>query len=228
VKSMNSMGNMTHTAAVRSDVESDDTFAKFGGRTARAVAFARENSFIPIDKVLSAVSSAVSEHSVMFVYNKPSVNHSSVPTSNLSRDILPQTFTIFDLTMNVVEDVDGLSVDATFNTRRFAPDFINRLAGSYLKFLLRLSQSGAEQTLRNLLKHSTSGVHDIEIISNTLLPDPLIRRSTLLHQAFEARAIESPSSVAIEYLSNGKRTLLCYGELNDKVNKVNSLKYSIC
>lgn len=145
---MNAIGNMTHTAAVRSDIEPGDTFATFGERTAQSVGFARENSFVPIDRVLSTISSAVSEHSVMFVYNRASASHGPTQISDLSRDILPQTFTMFDLTLNAVEEVSGLSIFATFNANKFVYGFMERLLESYLRFLTQLSREGTGQTLR--------------------------------------------------------------------------------
>ncbi|TAQ85239.1 hypothetical protein B7494_g6435 [Chlorociboria aeruginascens] len=110
VRSMNAIGNMTYTAAVSPDVEPGDTFVAFGERTANSVSFARENSFVPIDKILNTVSSAVTDHSVMFVYNKEGVSHGPTKYSDLSTDVLPQALTMFDITLNVTEDADQLAV----------------------------------------------------------------------------------------------------------------------
>jgi hypothetical protein len=210
---------MTSTAAVRSDAEPGDTFGAFGERTAQSVDFARENSVVPIDQVLGTISSAVSHHSVMFVYNRARTSHGATQISDLSRDILPQTRTMFDLTLNVMEEVGGLSIAATFNAQKFASGFMETLTESYLRFLTQLSQEGIGQTLRNLLSLSTIGLGEVEAFANIPILDPPIS-GALLHEAFEARSMEAPLSWAIDCLANGQRTVVSYAELNKRARRL--------
>ena len=95
---------------------------------------------MPVDKALGTISSTVSEHSVIFVYNKASAlgGHTpiTVSLSALSRDMLPQTFTMFDLLLTVIEGTNELEFSLTFNANKFAVDF---MAKSYQLFLERMS-----------------------------------------------------------------------------------------
>ena len=209
---------MTHTAAVKSDIKIGDTFATSCERTARSVVFAQENSSVPVDRALGTIFSTVSEHSVMFVYNKASALGSriSVSVSDLSRDMLPQTSIMFDLLLNVVEGTNGLEISLTFNANKFAVDFMDRLAESYQHFLERISQLCIEGTLRGPINFSTIGLEETEIFANVLTPNPPIS-GTLLHEAFETRAALAPSAIAIDSIVNRRRIEVSYAELNEKV-----------
>jgi len=110
----NTIGNMTHTAAVRTDISYDDTFSTLGRRVARAVATAPEASFVPVEKALSTVKSVLAEHSVMFVYNKLSMTIELSRGSDLSRDM-------FDLMLIVTEDTNGLPIGAHSTLKDLRP-----------------------------------------------------------------------------------------------------------
>lgn len=207
---------MTHTAAIKSDIEAGDTFATFSERTAQSVVFARENSFVPVDKALGTITSAVSEHSVMFIYNKANVNSSCISVSDLSRDMLPQTSTMFDLMLTVVEGSGGLEISATFNAKKFAVDFMEKLGESYLRLLERVSQKCTGKAVQELLGVSTIGREETEAFANLLKPEAPVD-STLLHEVFETRAALVPSAMAIDGIANGQRTVVSYAELNDRV-----------
>ena len=214
---MNSIGNMTYTVAVRSNIEAYDTFLAFGKRTAESVSFARENSVVTIDQILNTISSVVSDHSVMFVYNRESVSQDLTNFSDLSTEMLSQESTMFDITLNVTEDVGELSIFSTFDAKKFSSGFVEVLVESYLLFLTCLSREGTGQTLPDLLHLTINGSQNSNISTGNLRPNQQI--NTLLHEAFEARAIEAPLSVAIEYLANGQRTMVSYAELNNNVRR---------
>jgi non-ribosomal peptide synthetase component F len=66
-----------------------------------------------------------------------------------------------------------------------------------------------------MLSLSIAGFQQLELSMGVSRPEPLIS-GALLHDAFEARVVEAPSSVAIDYLTNGQRTAVSYAELNNK------------
>ncbi|KAG9230477.1 hypothetical protein BJ875DRAFT_546147 [Amylocarpus encephaloides] len=215
-KSLNTIGNMTNTVAIKSDVETEESFQALGAKTAKSINFARENSFVPIEKILGTISSAVAEHSVMFVYNKESSHPGITDFSDMSPILLPHTSTMFDLTLNVVEENDGLSIFVTFNAKRFASSIMEKLAESYLQMLTQIGRFGAGQTLQNILSCMVSDYQRPE------LPSPGLSTfgGILLHQRFETRAAEAPSSIAIDYATNGRHFMLSYSDLNHKADQI--------
>ncbi|KPM37546.1 Linear gramicidin synthase subunit B [Neonectria ditissima] len=218
VRTSKVIGNMTYTVALRSEVDfENDTFATFGQRTECFVAFARENSSVPVDKALGTISSAVREQSIMFVFSRAAVHDDHPQVSDVPSGVLPIPPTMFDLIVNVVERGNELSISAAYNSSRHHPSFIEGLTGSYRQCLEQLSQKGIEHQLRDLLRPSTDMLVDWEWIKNAAKPDSPTQRG-LLHEAFQARSMQCPSSVAIDMIAGGQRSLVSYEELNSRSN----------
>ncbi|KAM5357644.1 hypothetical protein ACJZ2D_016057 [Fusarium nematophilum] len=208
VRAPKTIGNMTYTAAIGSEVDfENDTFAAFGHRTESFVAFARKNSSVPVDKALGTISSTVREQSIMFVFSRAAV-HDDVPGG-----VLPLAPAMFDLTVNVVERGDELSISAAYNSSRYDSSFREGLTGSYRQSLEQLSQKGIEHRLRDVVGPSTDMLVDLEWIANAAKPESPTQRG-LLHEAFQAQSMQCPSSVAIGVIADGQRSLISYEELD--------------
>ncbi|KAL8913400.1 MAG: hypothetical protein Q9171_001779 [Xanthocarpia ochracea] len=131
----------------------------------------------------------------------------------MHQDMLPQTCTMFDLLLTVIEATDGLEFSLTFNANKFAIDFMEE---SYQSFLERLSRLGTERTLQELINLSTIGIEETEALANILTPkSPL--SSILLHEAFGTRAALAPATISIGGVINGQRIVVSCAEMNDKI-----------
>lgn len=64
------------------------------------------------------------DHSVMFVYNKESMSNGLTKFTDVSKDVLLQTSTMFDITLNVTEEAGGLSISAIFDAKKFSFSFM--------------------------------------------------------------------------------------------------------
>jgi hypothetical protein len=219
IYTVNAAGNFTHTAAVKSDLGLKDTLQTFIQHTTDFSAFARQYSFVPLEKVLGLIGTSVTEHSVLFVYNRPS------KTSNLQStlhdlDVLKhRKNTPFDLIMNVVESTEtGLSISATFSREKFASDFMLTLVERYRDILINLSTMSINQKISDLLAGSiqTSEAHAISPLTTLREATPEL----LLHETFELQAAKSPAAIAIDYLSDSGRITVSYEELNKKVGLI--------
>ncbi|KAH6955678.1 hypothetical protein BKA56DRAFT_234048 [Ilyonectria sp. MPI-CAGE-AT-0026] len=119
------MGNMAYTAAIGSEVDfENDTFAAVDHRTESFVAFARGNSFVPVDKALGAISSNVREQSIMFVFSRAAVHDDCPQVSDVPDDVLPLAPAMVDLTINVVERGDELSISAAYDRGKYDANFM--------------------------------------------------------------------------------------------------------
>lgn len=227
VRTVNAIGNMTDAALVGSHIETRESFATFARRTSHFVAFARETPFVSPDVILSSVGSTLSEHSVMFVYNKPSVSQYTECISDLSNHILTRKFAMFDLTLTAVEQSDGILACVTYDASKFAAEFIEVIVESYLRLLEAVAREGMAQDIRNLLTLSATEAERVEEFCDVLSQkEPF--GGLLLQDLFESNVKKFPAAVAIDFSSGKQRILLTYEEVDIKARHRISLRPSSC
>lgn len=54
-ETINAYGNMSSTSLVRSKLNSEDTLLSLARKTAKAIDFAMDNAFVPLEKVLASI-----------------------------------------------------------------------------------------------------------------------------------------------------------------------------
>lgn len=217
VRTIRTLDNMTSVAPVRSRIISEDDFNTFAQRTSKFIEFARVNMNLPVDRILASVGSSIHDQSVIFVFNTLATFALPEQVEDVTTKILRKRHTMFDICLNVIEEPDGLSISAEYDTSKFAPYFIERLVTSYLRLLKSIEINGIRRNLRDFNRY-----RDDEIDSTSSLSDiPELEANVnqkLLHQLFEIQVRKSPTAIAIEYVSSQERSLVTYEELDKMVH----------
>jgi amino acid adenylation domain-containing protein/non-ribosomal peptide synthase protein (TIGR01720 family) len=126
--------------------------------------------------------------------------------------VSPQRIAQFDLTLMVAEAGDGLAAGFEYNTDRFGPETIHRMARHFLN-LLQSIVSGPAQPVSSL---SLLAQPECRRIIEGFNPAPLEFPDFTLHELFEEQAARKPDAVALIY----EERQLSYQELNECANQV--------
>ncbi len=120
----------------------------------------------------------------------------------------------FDLTLNLVETVDGLKASIEYNSDLFQAATIGRMVEHYQQVVAAIG-ADAEQRISELELLSEAERQQLLVTFN----DTAVPRETAgvcLHQMFEQQAAREPAAVAV--ISGDKQW--SYGELNERANQL--------
>src|SRR5207237_76608 len=119
----------------------------------------------------------------------------------------------FDLSLDVSEGANGISISFEYATDLFATETIERMLAHYQNQLKEIvAEQAATQAHLSLLEERDRELFLVEWNSNRVD----VPQNAGIHQLFEAQAAKNPEALAAEF--NGQR--LTYGELNARANQV--------
>ncbi len=212
------LGFFVNTLVLRTDLSGDPTFRQLLWRLKETTLGAYAHQDLPFEKLVEVLNpERDASHSPIFQVMLSMLDTPKQPVSlpNLKhqRNFVDSGTSKFDLTLNVIEEPQGLTFICEYNTDLFNGDRIERMLG-HLQVLLEgvvadpdhhlseLPLLTAEERLRLLIEWN-----DTQIV----YPE-----DDLIHELFEAQVEQTPGAVAVEY----EGTRLTYSELNQQANQL--------
>ncbi len=212
------IGAFVNTLVLRGDVSNNPSFRDLLARIRKMVLRAFCHQDLPFEKLVEELNPERKANrsplfQVMFSYeNMPepqlTVNGTKFATVDIESEAAK-----FDLSLDVSEDAEAISVAFEYATDLFAPATIERMLGHYQNLLAAIVTEPASTVADlTLLAEHERYLLLTEWNSNQVE----VPKDTCVHQLFEAQAAKNPDAQAAEF--NGER--LTYGQLNARANQL--------
>ena len=215
------IGFFVNTLALRSEVDSDNTFTELLQQVRATTLEGYEHQEVPFEKV---VDSLVLERDlsrnplfqVMFVLrNTPEIPELKLGEVVLSGQGFEHTSTLFDITLFVTETEQGLHCHVEYSTSIYAAPTILRMM-AHFKELLHSVVSNPENKIGVLPMISAEEKHQLLVEFNhagTGKSNPADKNIITL---FEEQVEKTPGAVAVIF----EKDQITYRELNERANQV--------
>ncbi|HEX8619003.1 MAG TPA: amino acid adenylation domain-containing protein, partial [Thermoanaerobaculia bacterium] len=209
------IGMFVNTLALRSQVETDDTFATFLSAVRNTCLEAYEHQDAPFEKIVERLhvqrNMAVSPlFQVMVTLQNVELG---MRDARMQRYPLQSGLSKFDLTVAFAENEDGLSGSIEYSTALYKPETIARMIEHFVALCAAIADA-PNTRIRELQYLGESETRALLIDFNDTkaeYPDGLC-----LHQLFEAQAAQRGDQTAVVFQDQR----LTYGELLDKSRAV--------
>ncbi len=204
------VGYIENTVILRTDVRDEPTFNQLVRRVAQVVIGAQNNQDLPFSQMLGALRAEgnLSHASLMQVYfNMLQPQNDPLPLAGTvsTREALQYPTVLFDLTLNVSDESDGILLEAVYRRELFRPQRIEMLLRQ-LEFVLMQAVVATNRP----------------IAAFSLNPEPahiathVPKEYLLLHEQFAQQALRNPDQIAVA----DKDFQFTYREINLKANQV--------
>ncbi|MBL4671762.1 MAG: amino acid adenylation domain-containing protein, partial [Arenicella sp.] len=216
------IGFFVNTLVLRTDVSQAGTLSDYFAQLKTINVDAQTNQLIPFDYLVERLNPARSTSysplfQVMFSMNLDQ-GRSQISLEGVEFEALDneEVRAKFELSLNVIESVDGLRLSFEYNTDLFRQETVARLGDHLLKLLHGFVES--EQALN----HSVSRLPMLSeqetdyLITELNTTESVYPADQCIHELFEARAASNPEAVAL--VCEGQE--LSYGELNERSNRL--------
>jgi amino acid adenylation domain-containing protein len=222
----NLIGFFLNTLVIRCDLSGAPTFRQLLKRVETTVLEAFDNQDLPFEKLVEELNPQRdrSRHplfQVSFVLNSAAARELQLPGLQTSRLALDFGGSKFDLTIYLVERLQGLHARLEYNTDLFETATIERMVGHY------------ETLLQEIVSNPDCSIDRLQMLSaaerQMLLFDwnrsrRIYARDLLIHQLVEAQAMQNPDAVALLAGDQQPDSKTCfsmtYGELNRQANRI--------
>ncbi len=225
------IGPLTNMLVLRTDLSgaSKLTFRELLGRVRQTVREAFAHPDVPFELLVEELQPERNlSHSPLFqvmftLQNTLDELALDMPTPGLDLSLLDIDFRVseFDLTLKIVNSVQGLETTIKYNTDLFNLATISRLLGHF-HTLLESASVNPDQRLSALLLLTASEQQQLVEWANTLFDLPATA-CTGIHEMFEAQAERTPDSVAIVFdpqAGHYRDQHVTYRELNCRANQL--------
>ncbi|MFG1698429.1 amino acid adenylation domain-containing protein [Nonomuraea sp. NPDC049309] len=211
------VGFFVNTVPLRTDLSGDPTFAELLGRVREAALGAYANQDVPFERIVEELRPARDPSitpifQAMYVHVPP--GDGEVPlgggTTLLPHAVETRT-ALFDVTLSVLEEPDGLDLYLNYDTELFDEVTARRML-DHLELLLEAIADDPERRL-SALPALTPG--DRDLLESWRAPRPEAS-GECLHRLIEAQAERTPDAVAVAF-AGGSWT---YRELNERANRL--------
>ncbi|WP_031373871.1 non-ribosomal peptide synthetase [Lysobacter antibioticus] len=216
------LGFFVNTLALRVDVGDDPTVAELLARTRAVMLGAYEHQDVPFEQVVDMLQPARSlghnpvVQNMLVLQNTPT-GTLQLPELSLSLIDQPRDETLFDLSLELIENEGGLDGSLEYANDLFDAATIERWS-LHLQTLLRAMAEGEQRRIGSLSLLSADDRRLVLECFNEIggdAPMPMHEGQTV-HGLFEAQAARDPQATAVEYEGRA----LSYGELNRRANRV--------
>ena len=211
------IGFFVNTLALRGDLSGDPTFQELLARTRQRALGAYAHQELPFERLVEELQPVRSlsyspVFQVMFALQNAPAAESEQGALRFSTVRIPGTAARFDLSLDVYEEADGLTVRLEYDTDLFEAATAERML-THFSTLLEAVANNPAQHLSALPLLADSERHRLLNEWNQRRVDvpPLC-----LHQLFEARAAAAPHAIAV--ICGHER--ITYGELNARSNQL--------
>jgi aspartate racemase len=212
------IGVFVNTLVLRTDLSGNPTFRELL-RRARGVALgAYAHQDVPFARLVEELRPERSLtlnplFQVMFVLQNMPRETLAMPDLTLSRLEVESGTTMFDWTLTLVEEVDGLHATLEYDADLFDAATIERVLGHY-RTLLEGAVADPDRRLADL--PLLTGGERQQLLVEWNRTDTDYPRDRCVHQLFEAQVERTPEAVAVVF----EEQRLTYGELNARANRL--------
>ncbi len=212
------IGFFVNNLVLRTDLSGAPSFRELLGRVRRVMLEAFEHQRIPFDKLVEVLQperdlSRLPFFQVLFNLHNASIKELQLDGLKLERYRFETTTARYDLTLEVWERPEGLSIDTEYSTDLFEEETIRRLIGHY-GALLRAVVADPDGKVGDLPLLTPAEREQLLFEWNNTGIDYL--RELPVHRLFEGQAAAVPGAVAVSCA--GERIL--YAELNARANQL--------
>ncbi len=212
------IGAFVNTLVLRGDLSGDPSFREFLARVRQTVLGAFCHQDLPFEKLVEELNPERKANrsplfQVMFSFENMPEPQLTVNGTKFSTIDIESEAAKFDLSLDVREDADDISISFEYATDLFAPTTIERMLAHYQNLLAAIIAEPAvavadlslleEHERERLLVDWNSGRVDVP-------------KEACIHQLFEAQVEKNPDALAAEF--RGEQ--LTYRELNARANQV--------
>jgi surfactin family lipopeptide synthetase A len=211
------LGFFVNTLVMRTDLSGDPTFRQLLRRLKETTVGAYSHQDLPFEKLVEVLNpERDASHSPMFQVMLSMLDTPKQPVNlrNLrhQRKFVDNGTSKFDLTLSVLEELQGLTFICEYNTDLFNRDRIARMLGHF-QVLLEDIVADPDRHLSELRLLTAEERHRLLIEWNDTQAAHTVG---LLHELFEAQVERTPGAVAVEC----DDARLTYRELNQQANRL--------
>jgi amino acid adenylation domain-containing protein len=212
------IGFFVNTLALRTDLSGSPTFRDLLKRVRRVALEAYAHQDMPFEQLVEQLQPerSTSRHplfQVMFQLENAPMGEALLPGLTLQPVEVERVTTQFDLSLDLLEDLDGLVAVAEYSTDLFDGQTITRMLRHFQNVLEGVVENPDERIARLPLLASAEREQLLVRWNETHKDYPVDR---CLYELFEAQVKRSPSAVAVE----GGGEQLSYAELNRRANQL--------
>ncbi len=221
----NLIGFFVDTLVLRTSVKGESTFKDVLASNKKVVEDAFKNQYFPFDRVVEVVKPDRSlNHSplfqIMLILQEAQGDGISFPGLELVGEKNLNVHTKYDLTLNVIEDENGLNVNWEYGADVFEHDTVKKMAENFVALFVELT------------RFPNKKINDIEFISEAERYKQVISwndnkedygsDSQCIHDLFEIQVEKTPNAVAAKCGSEE----VTYKELSERSSRL--AKYLMC
>ncbi|URC11725.1 amino acid adenylation domain-containing protein [Flavobacterium sp. B183] len=214
------IGFFVNTLALRSDLSGDPSFRELLAMVKQTTLEGYDHQLVPFEKVVDRVvttrdMSMTPLFQVMFIVQNASATNKKldlegVVVSDYEFDMVT---TQFDLTLNVSEEEEGISLNINYSTALFEKTTIDRMLLHYQE-LLKSVVADTSRSLGNLSMLTKEEQHQLlDVFNNTDVAYP---KDRTVIDLFTEQVKRTPAAIAVVY--NGEE--LSYKELDQRSNQL--------
>jgi amino acid adenylation domain-containing protein/non-ribosomal peptide synthase protein (TIGR01720 family) len=212
------IGFFVNTLALRADLSGNPSFRELLQRVRATALGAYAHQDVPFEALVEHVQpqrdlSYNPLFQVMFILQNAPMGELRMPGLTLELiDVHSDTAT-FDITLSMVERVDGLCASVEYNTDLFDAETIEQLLDHFQNLLAAVVADPDQPIERIPLLSADERRRLLHDWAGPTANYPLDR---CVHQLFEMQALSAPDAVAVI----DRQTTLTYGELNSRANQL--------
>jgi len=212
----NVIGFFVHTQPVCPNLSGDPTFLELLRRIRESVLQASEHQEVPCELALQSVAAARAAAArplfqFVFGWQGAAVERWTAPGLSASKIELETGTAKFPWTILISECPDGLLLRSEFSTALFEPATMTRL----LRQFQTLLECVALDPTRNISRLELESRSENEVlVRDGGQTESEYERESRIHELFEAQAVRTPNSVAVEFSGE----FISYAELNGRAN----------
>jgi amino acid adenylation domain-containing protein len=212
------IGFFVNPLVLRSDLSGNPSFSEVLGRTREVALGAYTHQDVPFEKLVEKLQperglDRSPLFQVMFTLQNTPLSEFGGNRLRITPREVPSTTAKFDLTLEVVEEGEGLRASFEYKTDLFAAATISRLLRHF------------QTLLEGIVNDPGQRVGELELLTAAEREQVLVEwnktqtdysRAGCVHELFEAQVEKTPLAIAAEF----EREQISYGELNRWANQV--------
>ncbi|WP_252724512.1 amino acid adenylation domain-containing protein, partial [Vibrio hepatarius] len=212
------IGFFVNTLVLRADLSEMSSFNTLLTQCRVTALDAYAHQQVPFEQLVEVLqpNRHLSHHplfQVMLALQNNETAELNLPDVEVQFEAADLTIAKFDLTLNVVQDADGLALDWEYNQDLFKAETIARLA-RHFEDLLQAALTQPERPLAELDILSAAEKQQQLVEWNDTQQD--FQGELCIHQLVEAQAAQQPEATALVF----NHESLSYGELNQRANQL--------
>ncbi|WP_284190250.1 non-ribosomal peptide synthetase, partial [Vibrio zhanjiangensis] len=212
------IGFFVNTLVLRADLSEAPSFNTLLTQCRATALDAYAHQQVPFEQLVEVLqpNRHLSHHplfQVMLALQNNDTAELNLPGVEVQFEAPDLTIAKFDLTLNVVQDANGLALDWEYNQDLFKAETVARLAGHF-EALLQAALTQPERPLAELDILTVEEKQQQLVEWNDTQQD--FPSELCIHQLVEAQAAEQPDATALVF----NQQSLSYGELNQRANQL--------